>query len=314
MSDVASRVQLPADAGLIKSLGANHSFESALADLVDNSLDAGAHRIEIRLLTKDDLLCEVHVIDDGLGMNQDAIDAAMTIGHRREYGPTEHGHFGVGLKAASLAHANTFAVWSQRLGYPPVGRRIQRDEYATDFSCDVMTTDAAEIELYQSGKYPSRAQGTVVVWQAIRNAYQGVNKAEAQIWLQKIEQSVRTHLGIVFHRLIDNGAAAIELLVDVVETASAGIAVPIVPIDPFGYAATGHPAYPKTMQVRDGASLVNLACHIWPPKSDITGFRMGSMSGESQQGIYVYRNDRLLHLGGWAGVTNASASKRTCSR
>ncbi|MCE3556315.1 ATP-binding protein [Pseudonocardia sp. RS11V-5] len=44
---VLERKVLAPDPGLIKSLGAHHSLESAVADLVDNSVDAGATRVLI---------------------------------------------------------------------------------------------------------------------------------------------------------------------------------------------------------------------------------------------------------------------------
>lgn len=73
-SDVVDTIKLEPDAGLVKSLGAHHTFESAIADLVDNCLDAEAARISIRLLTKDDRLVQVEVVDDGKGMDADAAD------------------------------------------------------------------------------------------------------------------------------------------------------------------------------------------------------------------------------------------------
>ena len=65
--DVVERIQLAPDAGLVKSLGANHTLESAIADLVDNSIDAGATKVSVRLLTRDDRLAQVEVLDNGQG-------------------------------------------------------------------------------------------------------------------------------------------------------------------------------------------------------------------------------------------------------
>ena len=62
-NDVIERIKLAPDAGLVKSLGANHTLESAIADLVDNSIDAGASRVSIRLLTRNERLTQVEVLD-----------------------------------------------------------------------------------------------------------------------------------------------------------------------------------------------------------------------------------------------------------
>ena len=114
-NDVVERIKLAPDAGLVKSLGANHTLESAIADLVDNSIDAGASRVSIRLLTRNDRLTQVEVLDNGKGMDAAAANAAMTIGHQREYVDGDLGHFGMGLKAASFGHSDVLTVWSSHL-------------------------------------------------------------------------------------------------------------------------------------------------------------------------------------------------------
>ncbi|MFI6433231.1 ATP-binding protein [Rhodococcus oryzae] len=85
-NDVDDTIKLEPDAGLVKSLGAHHTLESAIADMADNCLDADADRISLRLLTKDDSLAQIEIVDNGKGMDESAIDKAMTLGHRREYG------------------------------------------------------------------------------------------------------------------------------------------------------------------------------------------------------------------------------------
>src|SRR3954465_12965452 len=84
--DVVDTIELRPDAGLVKALGTHHTFESAIADLVDNAVDAKAMRVSVRLLTKDDRLVQVEIVDDGEGMAADRADDAMTLGHRRAYG------------------------------------------------------------------------------------------------------------------------------------------------------------------------------------------------------------------------------------
>src|SRR3954453_7980124 len=100
--DVVETIKLKPDAGLVKSLGAHYSLESAIADLVDNCLDAGATKVAIRLLTESDRMVQVEVIDNGRGMDAPVADEAMTLGHQREYADNDLGHFGLGMKAASF--------------------------------------------------------------------------------------------------------------------------------------------------------------------------------------------------------------------
>src|SRR4051794_2885785 len=78
-------VELPPDRRALDALGRNHSLETALADLVDNSIDAGASRVLIRFVRDGARLVGLYVVDNGHGITPDDIDDAMTVGGRRSY-------------------------------------------------------------------------------------------------------------------------------------------------------------------------------------------------------------------------------------
>src|SRR4051794_24468712 len=86
---VGESVKLPPDPHFLDSLGGNHRLETAVADLVDNSIDAGARRVLIRFVVADHRVETFYVIDDGRGMTRPQIDAAMTVGAVREYGDSD---------------------------------------------------------------------------------------------------------------------------------------------------------------------------------------------------------------------------------
>lgn len=308
--EVVDTIRLKPDAGLVKSLGSHHTFESAIADLVDNCIDAEATRISIRLLTENERLVQVEVVDNGKGMDATAADQAMTLGHQREYVDTDLGHFGLGLKAASFGHSNVLTVWSSRSGAIPVGRRINRADFAKDFSCQVLSADAATAVQEQRKKQVGFARGTTVVWSGLRSTYHGRNTAEASEWLSKTERAVRQHLGVTFHRLIAKNAIAIDILVGEFEHDDEAIGTPVKVIDPFGYATSGRPGYPKTFVATSGSHEIRFECHIWPAKTDIPGYRIQGKSGEKFQGFYIYRNDRLLQVGGWSEVANSLVQRQ----
>ena len=59
--------------------GVGYSLETAIADIVDNSIAANADQIEIGLtLTGDDYV--VTIFDDGVGMSEDQLVEAMRFG------------------------------------------------------------------------------------------------------------------------------------------------------------------------------------------------------------------------------------------
>src|ERR1700735_1171529 len=109
-------VELIPDPRALDALGRNHSLETALADLVDNSIDAAASKVLIRFVADRGRLVALYVVDKGIGISPEAIDTAMTIGGSRKYGTDDLGRFGLGLKAASFSQAGSVTVMSRSPG------------------------------------------------------------------------------------------------------------------------------------------------------------------------------------------------------
>lgn len=102
-----------------------YSFESAVADLVDNSVAAGADRIviEIHFEGRGSYLT---IADNGTGMHEEQINEAMRFGSRRQYDEGDLGRYGLGLKTASLSQCRRTEVVSRgnRLSSPSLAPLI----------------------------------------------------------------------------------------------------------------------------------------------------------------------------------------------
>jgi hypothetical protein len=95
-----------------------YSLETAIADLIDNSISAGADTI--------DTICDVYgenpvfvVLDNGKGMTEAELLDAMRhgTGNPRQYrSPQDLGRFGLGLKTASFSQCRSLTVVSTRDG------------------------------------------------------------------------------------------------------------------------------------------------------------------------------------------------------
>lgn len=277
---------------------------------MDNAVDAKATRVLIRFGTQGDRLVRVDVADDGTGMDDAGITSAMILGRRRDYGFDDLGHFGMGLKAASLGHADSLTVWSRRFASSPAGRRIRRADFSRDFTCELLSLEAAEHADHLRATLAGGQSGTLVVWTDVTTRYSGQRAAEARAWITNEVESVRTHLAVTFHRLIRDERIRILTMVDQLGDHVEGIGQPVLAIDPFGYHLSGAPGYPKMLTATVEGRAISFECHIWPPKTDTTGFRIGGHPGEAHQGFFVYRRDRLLHLGGWADTATASPARQ----
>ncbi len=96
---------------LIKALrSTGYGNYDAIADLVDNSLDAGAANVWIEIEpVKNDF--RINISDDGCGMDKEVLDQAMRLGSNTERNSeTDLGKFGMGLVTASISISKRLTV------------------------------------------------------------------------------------------------------------------------------------------------------------------------------------------------------------
>ncbi|MFD4546307.1 ATP-binding protein [Streptomyces sp. NPDC058466] len=310
---VDGTIELPPDRRALDGLGRNHSLPTALADLVDNSIDAGASHVLIRFVRKHGRLRGLYVVDNGKGMSDSAINVAMTLGGRREYAAKDLGSFGVGLKAASFSNAKAVTVLSRTAGHAPVGRRLEADPNKRGFHCDVVAETFAKAELSRRWGIPWSGTGTIVRWDEVFGFPATNDPARVEEFITRSMTEIINHLGLILHRIIDQGRIAIALDVEDVDQGLVGPRSRVDSIDPFGYNKTGKAGYPRNLLARHGDLSVVFSCHIWPPRSRMPEFNLVT-GAEKHQGLYFYRRGRLLQAGGsWDGVS-VSARERQLAR
>jgi hypothetical protein len=303
-------LQVPPDPAIIKTLGLNHDLVSAIADLVDNSIDAGAERIFVRFVLRGGLVHQLLVADDGRGMNEAEIDLAMQLGKPKSDQVHSLGHFGMGLKAASLSQASELTVLSHRRGVAAQGRRMFRDKEAPTFEVDVLDSRQVRAAIQNASTGFGAKVATIIRWDAMRRVPASRDRTVTSAFVDKTVTEVRHHLGLVFHRLLAQKRFTIELSVFDADVGESGFPFPVDPIDPFAYARTGVTGYPKTLVASYGSTAIPMRCHIWPPGSDSRLFKLPGAPVDRFQGFYFYRNDRLLSTGQWFGVTKESKRRR----
>lgn len=294
-------VELPPDPRAMDAIGRNHSPETALADLVDNSLDAGASHVVIRVVRATGRLRSLYVVDNGRGISPDQIDSAMTIGGRRSYGSDDLGHFGLGLKAASFSQARSLTVMSSAERHHPVGRRWRLDTSANSFACDTVPTHFAARELEADWGIPSAGSGTAIRWDDVSAFPASDEPHRIEAFINHIITAACQHLGLVFHRFLEQDRLQLAIEVHDVERPGEKTRVDVTPLNPFGYTRSGHPDFPKDIKGEIDTREIVFRCHIWPGRSNTAEFRLPG-GPVDRQGLYFYRHDRLLHAGGWDGI------------
>ncbi len=277
-----------------------HSLADALADLIDNSLDAGSKHVLIRFTRGKDRLVRVTVADDGTGMSEKRLKEIMQFGVKTNHASSDLGKYGIGLKAASFSWCDSFSVITHR-DNKTAGRRWTRESVKMGWRVEVIASGAAT-SFYSRGWKPiaNNRHGTLIVWDRVRADAMRENSFEAHI--DKLLVELGVDLGMRFHRFIQDGRLKIFLQTELDGAKIPNPPIPVAPYNPFGYPAPGRKGYPVDFQLSlENGHLIKLRAHIWPPNSKHQNYKLGGGAVVKRQGFYFYRNDRLIEPGGWHG-------------
>lgn len=289
-----SRLAPPKASAMVEALrGLGYSTATALADIIDNSISAGALVIDVTFVW-DGPRSVITILDDGRGMDSRELEAAMRLGEKcpldqRAVG--DLGRFGLGLKTSSFSQCRRLTVASIFHGEMDCLRwdldvLASSDDHGWHLlEGPAIGSDHHQLALRAAGK------GTLVLWECLdRIVTQGFTE---QNFLDLIDD-VERHLSMVFHRYLDCGELRLRLNGRDVEA-----------WDPF---LQDHPATwtSPIERVRTSAGMVEIECHVLPHKDHLTSKQEASAAGPhgwtAQQGFYVYRNKRLLLAGSWLGL------------
>jgi len=90
-----------------------YNFNTAIADIVDNSIAANANIVRINVILDPDMKVKVYISDNGIGMNEVGLKNAMRYGSKAREEKNSLGKFGLGLKTASTAFCRKLSVISR---------------------------------------------------------------------------------------------------------------------------------------------------------------------------------------------------------
>jgi hypothetical protein len=284
-----------------------YSIEASIADLIDNSIDAQATEVLVRLIHDGKKVIRIAIADNGRGMTEAILRDAMRFGSTLPHKKEDLGKYGIGLKSASFSQCDEFSVVTRAAG-KTAGRRWSSSSLDKDWLCDTLDPSDCSILLGADWAGVSVAtSGTVVIWDKLSCLRAGSSENSSEL-IDRTVSMLGNHLGLVFHRFLEN--RHIRILIDSqLSTKSPSKVVQIVEgLDPFSYPRSGAVGYPKDFQVSIvGVGEMTLHAHIWPKNSKEPGYRLGGGRVSARQGFYFYRNDRLIQAGGWNGLRRDDA-------
>lgn len=285
---------LPPDPHLMESMRAvGYTLQTAVADLIDNSVSAEATNVNIFFGDQPDPY--VALVDDGEGMTaEDAIEAMRLAGASpmKSRNPKDLGRFGLGLKTASLSQCRDLVVVSKRDGV------LCGFEWNIDHMIEQQTWSLlvlAEEELRDLPRFNELAEltsGTLVIWRNLDRLEAAVGDLSSS--LDAAMMDVKSHLALVFHRFLagEHGQRF-------------GISLNRVPVqgsDPFLESNKATQLGPSECFSVDGER-IDVQPYTLPHLDRMSAAekKRAQIAGRvrDSQGFYIYRGKRLVIWGTW---------------
>lgn len=302
----------PDPVGLFDILAsAGYRLPSAIADLVDNSISAGATEIDIHFPNPNDGGRWMCIRDNGKGMAPEELRKAMRVGSRRAYGGNDLGKFGYGLKGASWSQADTLTVVSKASKNSEAALRTWDKGHLTKTGKWEMLTAPVESKYAAQTQIPET--GTAVLLTNMRPPTEIPAVRDVDPYTVEVTE-LRHHLELVFHRFLEGKAKGREQLTIRIN------GNPLMANDPMGHPLCKHHD-PRTITLNpenpDTKAVLSVQATITPNEDEIERFH-ASEDPEAQrearerislygrwnetQGFYFYRLDRLIKWGGWESL------------
>lgn len=271
-----------------------YSIESAVADIVDNSIAAKAKNVSIwyNFFPKP----YIAICDDGKGMDAEKLTESMRYGSispNEERSSDDLGRYGLGLKTASLSQCRSLTVISKVNGMCE-GRRWDLDHIKKtekwsleQLSEEEMSTVCAFEKLQDLGN------GTLVVWNELDKLKSGSLTLENAMEDKML--SVKKHLELVFHRYLSgDGIPKVNMSIN---------GVRLEPFDPFYVSKSTVVMDDEKIEIPGREGKVVIRPYVLPHPSNLSKDELEKLGGKdglrNLQGFYIYRNKRLLTWGTW---------------
>jgi len=282
-----------------------YNFNTALADIIDNSVAADATKIDISVDMDPRGEVTVYIADNGTGMDEDGLKNAMRYGSKQREDPSSLGKFGLGLKTSSTAFCRCLSVISRGAGDDSV-RKVQWDlDYiaqTNEWNLKQQIPSVDEVEMLDATA--EGGTGTVVVWEKIDRLLKKYhNMGSARNALKKITSDLQFHISMVYQRFLDpsdDRARNVQISLNGIQ---------IQAWDPF---CISEPDTEKLcdeiidaeMEGEEEAKTFTIRAFMLPRRENFSTSqaREDARLSNDRQGFYIYRENRLIHAGEWLGM------------
>ena len=304
---MSETINLPPDAGrMIEGLrDTGYEFNTAVADIIDNSIAAEAEIVDIRITMDYRGEVRISIADNGIGMDKEQLVNAMKYGAQYREDPASLGKFGLGLKTASTAFCKRLSVLSRPDGSSPVLQATwDLDHVVRKGEWELLLPDPDREAEDVLNEVATDHSGTIVTWDMVDRLfgrdYQDPGGKFAQNALKRMTASLKEHVGMVYQRFLDHDdsrARNLQIIID---------GELIKPWDPYCEKYSELVAEDtQQIEMPDGeVADFTVRAFVLPRREDFPDDESGKLAkiSNDRQGIYIYREQRLIHDADWLGM------------
>ncbi|MCD8409896.1 ATP-binding protein [Tenacibaculum finnmarkense] len=301
---------------LIKSISEQgYSLETALSDLIDNSISAKANKIEI--LTEHFLdKTSIFITDNGRGMTKKELGANLqfpSMDMEKERKDGDLGRFGLGLKTASFSQTRKFTV---------ISRKKNTNEYSAltwdvnhlskTKKWEIIVNTKVDISRFfnryeiasknKLEKFSNYEPNTIVIWEGLKNFDNHIINSENRITQLNEELTTNTneYLRVVFHKFMEDSDLSLNIRLN---------NILVKPFNPFSSSTSVHARSLEPREMSLGSDVLKIEGFVLPvTASDETSiWTTPNRSLLDMEGVYIYRGNRIIFFGGWNGIIRKQA-------
>jgi len=292
-----------------------YEFNTSMADVIDNSIAAKASNIEVAIAMDFVGNILVSVTDDGCGMDKDGLINAMRYGSKRRVDQASLGKFGLGLKTASTAFCRRLsAISREKPGSEVLKATWDLDHIASVERWELQLGMATAEETKLLDTVAKGNAGTVILWEKVDRllkAYAIPDGKAAKKALKRYADDLQLHISMVYQRFLDkNDKRALDVNISINGEA-------VLPWDPYCVSETKAPVAEIIQKVEveeKELAEFTVRAFILPRKDeflDQTAVKEARLTND-MQGLYVYRENRLIHGPDWLDMYSKEPHMSLC--
>ncbi len=283
-----------------------YDFQTAAADIIDNSIAANANRISVQLFLTREGRKFVYFGDNGDGMSPEELHSAMRYGAPVRKNLASLGKFGLGLKTASSSVCMKFSVISRKSDADILHKLTwDLDHVDKAKKWEMLEEDVTEQDKTAFSKHCG-SSGTLVIWancdRMLQKEYEAGSTNERRA-VQRLEEKLKDHIALTYYRFLDEDDTRAENIKIIVNDSEVSHWNPFYPSKSEQMLSESQQSI--AVELEDGSeSKIEMKAWILPHSKDMSKDENKTFAkiANHRQGFYIHRENRVIQSGGWLQV------------